>query len=172
MDANEPAFEPDAYDAVVAIESIFHMDREKVFAAAYGALQPGGTFAFCDIYPLEGGIVHSRSGEHTFVSLNQTVRLLRKQGFRNIRLIDWTDRTLPNYTERFGFFVGLASYALEANYSIEQMFDAASSFMQRPLNDAIKTELVAEVLAQTRGQSKANPPFGYFFVAASRPHAA
>jgi cyclopropane fatty-acyl-phospholipid synthase-like methyltransferase len=167
-DANEMSAGDQAYDVAIAIESLFHMDRDRVLAHVWRALKPGGTFAFCDIYPLEGGIVHSRSGEHTFVSLNQTVRLLRKHGFRNIRLIDWSDRVLPSYTNLFGIFVGIAAHAIKKNFTAEQTFQAAANFFRRPLSPAVKAELVAEVFAQARGQSKSRPAFGYFFASAQR----
>src|SRR5262249_16867482 len=86
MDAHRLQFGPESFDAVIAMESIFHMDRDTVLAEVTRVLRPGGQFAFCDAYPEDGGILHTKAGEHTLINVNQTLALLRKHGFANIRL--------------------------------------------------------------------------------------
>jgi 27-O-demethylrifamycin SV methyltransferase len=167
-DANEMEFPRHKYDIVIAMECIFHLDRDRVLAKVATSLRDDGVFAFCDIYPVEGGIAYSASGEHAFISPTQSIRLLRKHGFRDIRLLDWSDRVRPSYRVLYGHAASIARLALRAGLSQEQTFEMAERVLQRKMTPEIEALLVEEVLAQSRGSSKTDSNFGYCFIRGTR----
>jgi ubiquinone/menaquinone biosynthesis C-methylase UbiE len=172
MDANEMTLEDGQYDVVIAVESLFHMNRDKVIRSVFQVLKSGGTFAFCDPYPVNGGIVHSKVGSHTLVDVTQSIRLLRKHGFVGIRVLDWTDRVMPSYRRLFGRIARVAKRALDGGLSRDATFDMAERVFGERLSPDVCAEIEGEILAQMRGVSKVNTTVGYCYYSATKPRKA
>ncbi|MFT4927961.1 MAG: ubiquinone/menaquinone biosynthesis C-methylase UbiE [Phenylobacterium sp.] len=171
MDANNMTFAPQSFDVVCAMESIFHMNRDKVFGQVNNILKDQGVFAFCDIYPTNGGILYAKNGSQVFVSIAQTIRLLRKHGFKDIRFIDWSDRTAPSWRDMAAPLIDLAAMAVEKGFSLEQTFEFVQSSMPSELTDSFKQLLTSTIYQHKIGNPLANyseETFGYAYFLATK----
>ena len=169
MDAHELEFAPQSFDAVIAMESIFHMDRDKVLGEVTRVLRPGGQFAFCDAYPEDGGILHTKAGEHMLINVNQTLALLRKHGFVNIRLTDWTERVRPSYRILYCQAASVVRLALKRNLSSDQTLELARRILGREPSAEDRGVILQELLAQQRGETSTESRLGYCYIQAIRP---
>ncbi len=169
MDAHDTEFAPQSFDAVIAMESIFHMDRDKILGEVTRVLRPGGLFAFCDAYPEEGGILHTRAGEHMLINVSQTLLLLRRHGFVDIRLTDWTERVRPSYRVLYSQAASVVRLALRRNLSFDRTLQLARRVFGREPSAEDTGVILQELLAQNRGETGTESRLGYCYILAKRP---
>lgn len=144
MNANEMSFQKESFDILYAMESIFHMDRIKVFNDSYKILSKGGVFALCDI-TVDSGILYMRNGSHLFLSVSKTIKLLERAGFENIKYIDWSKKVLPMswsaiYGEVISLFAKIKKESLSNSESIDLLVSSSprnSIFAQNNLLEYI-----------------------------------
>ncbi|GGY02616.1 SAM-dependent methyltransferase [Streptomyces hiroshimensis] len=108
-DAMQLPFEDNSFDAVIAIESVFHMpDREQVFREIRRVLRPGGRLVLTDFFeraPIAAGMrsVMDRCLRDFIMTLARPedyVPMLSRAGLRFTELLDITEQSVRRTFEQ------------------------------------------------------------------------
>lgn len=104
MDAINMKFPENIFDGIYALESIMHMERQKVLKNVHKCLKENKKFVFTDWYvrtPLDEKekdlIIRLVQGK--YISLDEYEQMLTQEKFREIEIEDWSDQILPTYEE-------------------------------------------------------------------------
>lgn len=102
MDAHDLKFKPNIFDKVYAIESIMHMDREKIIEQVNIVTKPEGNFSLCDWFikktltDVERRFLETITcGE--YITINEYSSIFKRHNFIDIDIEDWTEKIRPTY---------------------------------------------------------------------------
>jgi SAM-dependent methyltransferase len=135
-DGMDTRLEPDSFDAVLALESIMHMDRPVALREMCRVLRPGGRLVLTDIFPLtEPGEAlpfdtTQREGDAHIASLagfGEWPGLVAAAGLELDELTDVTENikgTFPRMLD--GFLTHRRRFEQENGVSVEQVLAAAT----------------------------------------------
>ncbi|WP_283748428.1 class I SAM-dependent methyltransferase [Bacillus cereus] len=102
MDAHQLNFKSGMFDGAYALESIMHMNREKVLSEVHRVLKNGAPFSLCDWYvkksltPVEKRFLETITlGK--YITKEQYFSLYQTQNFMDIEIEEWSNKILPTY---------------------------------------------------------------------------
>jgi cyclopropane fatty-acyl-phospholipid synthase-like methyltransferase len=132
-------FEDGSFDAVLAFESIVHMDRAKVLGEVERVLVPGGRLALTDLTPLAGDAPRSYrsmmgapadddSVVATLITAEDWPVLCRDASMELDEVTDVTGNIAPTWTKLFeGFFRVRREFEAKHNITLEELLNTAKA---------------------------------------------
>lgn len=102
MDVHKMSFKENVFDGAYALESIMHMDREKVLNEVHRVLKKGSLFTLCDWYikkPLtlsEEKLLESTTCGR-YLNIDEYYKLFHNSLFERVEIDDWSLKVLPTY---------------------------------------------------------------------------
>jgi tocopherol O-methyltransferase len=101
-DAHDIPFVAGNFDAVMALESMCHMNRARALAEVRRVLRPGGRIALCDWYARQP-LTDDENALLRDIALTQVLlqdeytQLIRQAGFGDVQVTDWSREIAPTY---------------------------------------------------------------------------
>ncbi|MFH8619919.1 SAM-dependent methyltransferase [Streptomyces sp. NPDC017979] len=127
-DAMDTGYEDGSFDAVLAFESIVHMDRPRALREWKRVLKPGGRIVLTDTFPLDGAA--RRPGDTvgdvaSMATLEEYPRLLADAGLEPVELTDVTEHTKFTFTRVLdGILRCRKDFEREHGMTVEEVLDA------------------------------------------------
>ncbi|MEU5976594.1 methyltransferase domain-containing protein [Streptomyces sp. NPDC047315] len=127
-DAMETGYETESFDAVLAFESIVHMDRPRALREWKRVLKPGGRIVLTDTFPMDGAV--RRPGDTvgdvaSMATLEDYPRLLSDAGLELVELTDVTEHTKFTFTRVLdGILRCRKDFEREHGMTVEEVLNA------------------------------------------------
>jgi SAM-dependent methyltransferase len=104
MDATTLDFRADRFDVVICVEAAFHFQtRARFFAEAFRVLKPGGYLLLSDLLMAFRAPLAPR--ENHLADARAYADLLKRIGFKRVKVCNATDETWLSFRKAFGHFM-------------------------------------------------------------------